>query len=90
VHAKQEGPRQRDTELQADDAVDRRSVQRTEAQALDRERALEVENVLRPTGSERGEHTEGLAAQPAKRELEHCGTRTVQPLNVVDGDKDGA
>ena len=92
VDAEKLGPRQRDVELRANDAVDRRLAQRPDGQALDGERTAlnviaELEAACSPA---RDENADGLAAKAAERELEHGGGRRVEPLRVVDRDEHGA
>ena len=82
VDAQKLGPRQRDVQLRANDAVDRRLVRAARRGGARRE-ALRLE--LEPTaGPARDEDADGLAAQAAQRELEHGGGRRVEPLRVVD------
>ena len=92
VDAKKLGPRQRDVELRRErrgGSPPRPSGPRRRRSTGERTDSS-VMTVLRRPGLTRDEHAEGLAAQAAKRELEHGSGRRVQPLSVVDRDEHGA
>ena len=71
------------------DLAQMRGLQRAERDRVDA--PVEQPFVGEPgfAGPLRGQHTDGLALEPTKRELECPGGGRVEPLHVVDGDDHG-
>ena len=92
LHPGELGARQVEAESLLEQPMHRGQTERADRDPLEpsvRERALELERLRELRGLSQGrEETDRLVVQASKRDLDRTRRRRVEPLHVVEGDKD--